>query len=290
LSESFISVPGGRVWCSKTGDEAPGTALLCLHGGPGAPSDYLDGLRSLSLERAVILYDQLGCGRSERATSDEAYRPERFVEEVHAVREALELKRVHLLGHSWGGSLAVMYALAHPEGIQSLVLASPLINTERWIEDCNQLKAGLPDDIREVIEAHERRGFTGCFEYAAATLEWWRRHVCRLRPFPEEVERMLKGFGQECYEQMWGPSEFSCTGSLKELKLSSRLAELRVPTLFTCGRFDEATPESTRQFAELIPGSRLQLFERSSHMAHLEERELYLEHLRGFLREVESAS
>jgi proline iminopeptidase len=285
MSESFVAVPGGRVWCSRSGEGSAGATLLCLHGGPGAPSHYLEPLRRLSRDRPVVLYDQLGCGRSDRPAGSEHYRAERFVEELATVRETLGIDRFHLLGHSWGGALAVMYSLTRPHGMQSLVLASPLIDADRWTADCNTMKAELPEDVRRTIEDHEKHGFTGCFEYAAANLEWWRRHVCRLRPFPEEIERMLHGFGQACFESMWGPSEFSCTGTLKQLQLSPKLDQITVPTLFTCGRHDEATPDSTGHFSKLVSDSQLRVFDNSSHMAHIEESDAYLDCLTDFLRD-----
>jgi proline iminopeptidase len=289
MTESFIDVPGGRVWCDRVGGESEHAPLVCVHGGPGMPSHYLDSLRGLSDDRPVVLYDQLGCGRSDRPSSTEHYRAERFVEELGVIRDALGLDRFHLLGQSWGGMLAVMYSLTRPIGLVSLVLASPLIDVQRWLADCHALKLRLPRDVRSAIEHHEERGFTTCPEYAAANFEWWRRHVCRLRPFPDEVERALSGLGERCYETMWGPSEFSCTGNLRDVHLSSHLEEISVPTLFTCGRYDEATPASIRHFAGLVPGARLRVFTGSAHMAHLEESEAYLDCVREFLEEVDAS-
>ena len=287
MSGQMIDVTGGRVWAEIVGD-GPGTPLLVLHGGPGVPSYYLDSLRALAGQRPVVLYDQLGCGRSDRPADPSPYRAERFVTEVGQVREALGLDRVHLLGQSWGGMLAAMYALTAPSGLASLVLASPVIDTDRWIADCARLKAALPAEVQEVIDDHEARGFTGCPEYAAATLEWWRRHVCRIQPFPPDVERALASMGVECYATMWGPSEFTLTGNLRDVALSPRLPELALPVLFTCGRHDEATPESTGYFAGLVPGARLAVFEHSSHMAHIEEADAYLTRLSAFLAEADA--
>ena len=283
----MIDVTGGRVWAEIVGD-GPGTPLLVLHGGPGVPSYYLDSLRALASERPVVLYDQLGCGRSDRPADTSLYRAERFVAEVGQVRDALGLGRVHLLGQSWGGMLAAMYALTAPPGLASLVLASPVIDSGRWADDCARLKAALPAEVQEVIDEHEASGFTGCPEYAAATLEWWRRHICRLRPFPADVERALASMGVECYATMWGPSEFTLTGNLRDVTLSPRLPELALPVLFTCGRHDEATPESTGYFAGLVPGARLAVFEHSSHMAHLEQADAYLAQVSAFLTEADA--
>jgi proline iminopeptidase len=288
MTERVVEVTGGRVWTEVIGDGGA-TPLLLLHGGPGIPSYYLDSLRRLADQRPVVLYDQLGCGRSERPAGTGPYHAERFVEEVGQVRAALGLERVHVLGQSWGGMLAAMYALTAPAGLVSLVLASPVIDTQRWVADCQKLKADLPGEVREAIDDHEARGYQGCPEYAAANLEWWRRHVCRVRPFPEAVERALAGMNAECYGTMWGPSEFTCTGNLRDVALSPRLAEITVPALFTCGRYDEAAPESTAYFASLMEGAEVQVFENSSHMAHLEEADAYLDRVSRFLAKADPA-
>jgi len=270
---------------------------MCLHGGPGFPHDYLGNLELLADEKRVVFYDQLGCGRSPRPDGgefwrmersvEELWRAERFVEEVGRVREELGLERVHLLGQSWGGFLAARYALTNPEGLVSLVLASPLISVPRWLEDADALKAKLPPDVRATIDEHEAAGHTDCPEYVAASLVYWKRHVCRLDPWPERLERSFARLGLDVYRHMWGPSEFTATGNLRGEDLSDRLGELRVPTLLTCGRHDEATPEANAYYQCLLPGSELAVFEHSSHMPHLEEEDRYLEVLRSFLRRVE---
>jgi proline-specific peptidase len=284
--DHMISVPGGKIWAKVVGD-APGIPLLVLHGGPGMPSDYLESLTGLADERTVVFYDQLGCGRSDKPTAAEGfYVADRFIAELDCVRSALNLTNVHLLGQSWGGMLAALYASGPVSGVQSVVFESPVIDVDRWLADCATLKSNLPSDVIDTIDRHEALGNTSCPEYAAANLEWWRRHVCLVNPFPEDVERALAGFGVECYEAMWGPSEFTCTGNLSGVSLSSRLSAIECPTLFTCGRFDEATPETIKMFASQARGA-YRVFENSSHMAHLEEREEFLECVRAFFRSVE---
>jgi proline iminopeptidase len=285
--EGFVDVPGGRVWYRVAGADRPGVPLLGLHGGPGFTHDTLTTLDGLASDRPVVLYDQLGSGRSERPGDPDLYRVERYVEEVGRVREALGLDRIHLLGHSWGGTLALSYALTGPVGLQSLVLASPLVSTAPWLEDARRLRSELPEDVQRTLREHEERDFTGCPEYMAATLAFYRRHLCRLEPWPEELERGFAGMGLDVYETMWGPTEFHATGTLVDLDLTPRLAELRLPVLFTCGRHDEATPDTVSSFRNAVSGADLMVFEESSHTAHLEEPERYLEVVRRFLDRAE---
>jgi len=289
VSNAMIAVPGGRVWFDVLGEKA-GTQLLCLHGGPGFPHDYLKPLSQLSDDRQVIFYDQLGCGRSERPTDPSLWTLHRALEELGAVRRALELDTFHLFGSSWGGLLAIEYALLRPPGLASLVLSSPLVSVPHWTRDAAVLKASLPDDVRKVIDAHEESGHVDCPEYAAAVLVFMKKHVCRLEPWPEELEDAYAGVGIEPYRTMWGPSEFTQTGNLSSCDPSQRLGEIEVPVLWSCGRYDEAVPASTEHFASLTPLSEFVVFENSSHMAHLEERELYLQTIGSFLERVDKNS
>ena len=166
-TEGFVAVPGGHVWYRKVGwgDLTP---ILVLHGGPGYPHDYLEPLEELAIDRSVVFYDQLGCGRSERPDDPGLWTVERAVLELAAVREALSLPRVHLYGHSWGTMLAVDYALTWPEGLESLILASPCIQIPRWIEDSKQLRKQLPTEVQQVLDHGEATGEIYSPEYLNA--------------------------------------------------------------------------------------------------------------------------
>ena len=282
----FVDVPGGRVWCEVVGAGA-GLPLVVLHGGPGFPHSYVRSLEALADERPVVFYDQLGCGLSDRPDDTSLWTTERAVAELAAVRRSLELDRFHLLGQSWGSMLATDYALTRPGGIASLILASPCLSIPRWVEDATRFRHALPADVQQVIDSHEAAGNTACPEYIAAMLVYYKRHVCRMEPWPEELERTFAGEGHQVYETMWGPSEFTVTGSLRDFDRSGRLHEIDVQTLFTCGRYDEATPETVGWYRSLLPGAELTVFEESSHLAHLEERDGYNAVARAFLQRCE---
>jgi proline iminopeptidase len=286
IREGYVNVTGGRVWYQVVGSD-DATPLLTLHGGPGYPHDYLEPLAALADERPVVFYDQLGCGRSDRPGDLSLWRAERFVEELGQVREALGLERTHILGQSWGSMLATDYALTRPAGLVSLILADPPLSIPRWLEDAAKYRRELPAEIQDTLNRHEAAGTTDSDEYDAAAMEYYKRHVCRLDPWPDAIMRAFEGAGHVVYETMWGPSEFFMTGSLKGYDRASRLREIGVPTLFLCGRYDEATPEATAWYHSLLPGSKFVVFEQSSHMPHLEEPEAYLATVQDFLRRIE---
>jgi proline iminopeptidase len=203
--DGFVEVEGGRVWYEVVGS-VEATPLLVLHGGPGFTHEYCRSLEGLAGERPVVFYDQLGCGRSDRPDDLSLWTTERYVRELAEVRRALGLARVHILGQSWGTMLATEYMLTgRPEGVVSLILASPCISIPRWVADAERFKAALPADVIETIDSHERQGFFGCPEYASALLVYYRRHVCRLDPWPVELERAYAGHSEPVYQTMWGP-------------------------------------------------------------------------------------
>jgi len=287
--EGFVQVEGGKIWYQivGSGDAIP---LLVLHGGPGVPHDYLEPLAGLADERPVVFYDQLGCGKSDRPEDTTLWTMQRFVREVAQVRKALGLDRVHILGHSCGGALAVDYLLTKPEGVASVILAGPLISSIRWIEDQKALLAAFPDSIQRAIERNEAAGTTNSDEYHTAIAEYYARHLCRLDPWPEYGQRAMAARGDAVYAVMWGPSELTVTGNLKDYERADRLKEIDIPTLYTCGRYDETPPETIKWFQSLHPGSEMVIFEQSSHLPHAEETEDYLKTVRAFLKRVENSS
>jgi proline iminopeptidase len=286
VREGYLEVTGGRVWYRVAGGGA-GIPLLTLHGGPGVPHDYLEPLERLGDERPVVFYDQLGCGRSERPSDRSLWRVERYIEELKQVRAALGLARIHLLGQSWGTMLATEYLLSHPPGVQSVIMANPAISIPRFIADVTRLRGQLPEFARTALERCSAAAGANDPAYQVATLEFYRRHVCRLDPWPDAFNRAVAGMGKESYEAMWGPNEFTTTGVLKDFDRSARLGELKLPMLFLAGRYDEATPESAAYYRSLAPGSELVIFEKSSHMPQLEETDRYLAVVRDFLMRTE---
>lgn len=285
--QGYIDVPGGRVWYRVVGS-GPRTPLLVLHGGPGAPSYYLKPLAALANDRPVVFYDQLGAGHSDHPTDTTLWRIDRFIEELRRVREALGLKEVHLFGSSWGTMLATDYLLTRPSGVRSLILASPALSIPMWVHDADSLRGTLPESTQAAIARHEHDGSFDSPEYQAAMIEYYHRFVSLTNPWTPDIDSTLSQLGVSVYTYMCGPSEFTVTGTLRNYDRTARLREITIPTLFTAGRYDEATPGTTRYYQSLVPGSQIEIFEHSAHMTMQDEPERYVEVLRAFLRKVES--
>ena len=286
VDEGRIPFRGHETWYRSVGD-GPGVPLVCLHGGPGATHRGLTALEPLGDERRVVLYDQLGSGNSSKPSDPSLWTVELFVAELANVREALGLDRVHLLGHSWGGQLAQEYALTQPAGLVSLVLSSTLSSSALWREESLRLRAALPADVREPLDAHEAAGTTDDPEYERAIVAFLHRHLCRLDPWPPVVEETMRTLNREVYNTMWGPSEAHPTGVLAGWDVTPRLSEITVPALVCCGRYDEATPLLAETIAAALPDAELVVFEESAHVAPVEEPERYLATVRAFLARVD---
>ncbi|TDL75834.1 alpha/beta fold hydrolase [Rhodococcus qingshengii] len=287
--EGYIEVTGGRVWYQKFNENSGGTPVIILHGGPGSSSYSLEGLQALQEDRPVILYDQLGCGRSDRPTDKSLWQLDRFVEELEQVRGALNLDEVHILGHSWGTTLAAAYCLTKPSGVKSVIFSSPCLSAPRWEKDQIENLKKLPFEIQETIKYCEENGTTDSEEFKAAIQEFNKVFVCRVQeePDPEWVKRGSGYRNPEIYNIMWGPSEFSVKGNLKFFDCTSRLHEISCPTLFTCGRYDEATPESTEYFSSLVPNGQFHVFENSAHLPYFEEKDEFLRVVGNFLNKID---
>jgi L-proline amide hydrolase len=274
-----------ETWWRVVGDLGPASPppVVVLHGGPGATHDYLANLAALEQRdgRPVVLYDQLGNGRSthlpERGA--EFWTVDLFVRELHALVQALGIRAHHVLGQSWGGFLAQEYALTHPRGLLSQVLADTAASFPDFVAEANRLRADLPAEVEATLRRHEAAGTTDDPEYAAACDVFYRRHVCRLDPWPDFVVEAFAWIDRDptVYHTMNGPSEFHVIGSIRDWQCKDRLGDIDVPTLLVSGRYDEATPVLQRTLLDGIRGSQWVEFEDSAHLPHVEEPERYLD-------------
>ena len=287
--EGYVEVEGGRVWYRRLG-EGDALPVLLLHGGPGAAHDYMLPLAErLSEHRPAIVYDQLGCGRADRPDDTSLWTVDRSVTEVDQVRAALGLEHCHLLGQSWGGWLAIDYMARGPVGVAGLVLASTSASIAQFVAGARRLIDALPEPHRTALQELGARGEYDHPDYRAAEQEFYRRHLCRMDPWPEALVRSSDQMeGNQVYATMNGPTEFDVIGRLRTWDRTPDLGRIDVPTLITCGRYDEIAPACSETIAEGIPDARVVVFEESAHVAHLEEAEAYAGTVEEFLESVEA--
>jgi L-proline amide hydrolase len=283
----------GETWYRVVGDlDAGPTPVVILHGGPGGAHDYVEPIADLAERgRGCVLYDQLGCGRSEHRPDapPEFWSPQLFKDElVELTRKLGVADRYAVVGQSWGGMLALEHALDRPAGLRAIVVADSPASIPLWVAEADRLRAELPPDVQETLTRHEEAGTTEDPEYERAVRVYYDRHVCRI-PWPECLERSFAQIAADptVYHTMNGPSEFHCIGSLRTWDITDRLHEIETPTLLVSGRYDEATPHIVEQIHTRIPGAQWRLFEESSHTPHLEEPEAFLEAVEAFLATVD---
>jgi proline-specific peptidase len=287
--EGRIPFRGFHTWYRDVGPEG-GIPLVCLHGGPGSTHHYFKPLEELAAQgRRVVLYDQLGCGSSDRPEDPSLWTVELFLDELRMLRDALGLDRIHLLGSSWGSMLALEYVLTRPPGLVSLVLNSPPTASVTWMAEAARLRDELPEDVRRTLAEHETAGTTDHPDYEAAEQVFWRRHILRVDSPPDFVLRGRAERGRQVYRSLWGVSEWNANGKLHDWDVRPRLHEIDVPTLVTSGRYDECTPALAEEAQRGIPGAERVLFEESSHSAYVEEPERFRAVVTDFLERVEAA-
>jgi proline-specific peptidase len=287
--EGYIEYRGYRTWYRLVGELDSATPVLALHGGPGSTHNYFTPLEGLASERPVVLYDQIGCGNSDRPTDIE-WTVDVFRDEVAVVRDQLGLDRVHLLGTSWGGMLAQEHVLCGAEGVVSLVLSSTLANIALWNEEQLKLKAQLPPEVIEVLDRHEQAGTYDDPEYEEAMEVYFDRHFYRgPRPRPE-LDAMGAGRAPDVYRAMQGPNEWTTTGALKGWDTRDRLHEIDVPTLVIRGRYDMCTEPIAAELVNGIKGAREIVLEECSHTPAMEETDKYLEVVGQFTRDADAQS
>ncbi|MBB3350125.1 proline iminopeptidase [Rhizobium sp. BK049] len=278
-----IDVGGYRVvaYSFGTGDET----VFCLNGGPGLPCDYLREAHSCLIDKGyrVVAFDQLGTGASDRPDDLSLWTIGRYVEETETVRKALGLGKVHMLGHSWGGWLAIDYALTYPENLKTLILEDTVADMPHLISELERLRAALGPETVSMMQKHEAQGTYDHPEYLAAITILNYRHVCRLTEWPAPIRRSLDDWNMAPYATMQGPNEFLYIGNLKDWNRIPDLPRLTLPVLITTGEHDELTPACALRMKLALPNAELRVFANASHMPFYENPGDYYPALLDFL-------
>jgi proline iminopeptidase len=280
---------GYRVWTKRFGNSP--MKVLLLHGGPAGTHEYFECFESFFPQANIEFYeyDQLGSYYSDQPEDKSLWTIDRFVEEVEQVRLALGLdnSNFYLLGHSWGGMLAMEYALAHPDALKGLIISNMTADFDRYEAYNAHLRSELPPDILQELEQYEAKGDYHNPEYQDLVFsEYYTRHICRLPEWPEPLMRMLRHLNQEVYEYMQGPSEFVPGGILKGWSAWDRLPQIGVPTLTISATYDTMDPAEMEEMSRLVQHGRYLHCPNGSHCAMWDDQETYMAGVIDFIEDV----
>jgi proline iminopeptidase len=291
-----IATPKGkfRVWTKRVGNN-PRLKLLLLHGGPAATHEYFEAFDSRLPAEGIeyIYYDQLGSTYSDRPEDDELWTLPRFVEEVEQVRQALKLDRDDfcLLGHSWGGMLAIEYALKYQQHLKCLVISNMMDSIPAYNRYAEKALMPAMDQGRlDLVRELERTNKTDDPRYMQTLIPMhYEQHILR-RPFaewPEPLARSFSHLNQHVYALMQGPSELGASGRLAGWDRSADLHRIAVPTLVIGARHDTMDPAWMEAMSRRLPNGRFLYCPDGSHMAMYDDQEIYFAGLIGFLKSIE---
>jgi proline iminopeptidase len=287
-----ITTPAGEfnVWTKRVGTN-PDLKVLLLHGGPGCSSEGWEGFDTRLPAAGIEYYhyDQLGSYRSDKPDDDSLWEVDRFVDEVEQVRRALGLSADNfvLMGQSWGGLLAMEYALAHQQHLKGLVISNMMSSAPAYAAYARDvLMPTIDQDVLAEILGYEENDDTENPRYMELLFEHhYMHHVCRM-PFedwPEPLTRMMNHINQDIYVQMQGPSELGIKGKLENWDRSNDLKNINVPTLVIGATHDTMDPKHMEWMSAQLPQGRFLLCPDGSHLAEYDDPEHYYPGLIDFL-------
>ena len=283
-----VNAGKNKVWTKKVGDGA--VKVLLLHGGPAFTHAYLEAFESFLPEAGIefYYYDQLGCGNSDIPQDPSFWNLPRFLTEVEEVRQGLGLDRFVLYGHSWGGILALEYALHYQQHLRGLIISNMTASSAAYLKHMNVLKKQmLPQAKVDRLNELESKQAYASPEYESIIQEdLYPQMLCRLQPWPEPVTRSIANHNDAIYTQMQGKSEFEVTGNLKTWDRWSRLHEIRVKTLTIGSKYDEMDPDDMRKMSQLVQNGLYAFCPNGSHLCMWDDQAIYFRQLLAFLRTV----
>ncbi|MCG3121143.1 MAG: Proline iminopeptidase [bacterium] len=280
---------GYRVWTKRFGNSP--IKVLLLHGGPAATHEYMECFESFFPQAGIEFYeyDQLGAYYSDKPNNDALWTVERYVEEVEQVRQALGLNKDNffLLGNSWGGMLAMEYALKYQANLQGLLICNMTADFTKYEVYNTQLRNQMRPSLIDTLTAYESKGDYHNPEYQNLVFaEYYTKHLCRLPDWPEAVTRSFAHINQHVYEYMQGPSEFVPGGILKGWTVWNRLQELAVPTLTVGAKYDTMNPQEMEEMSKLVQNGRYLYCPNGSHLAMWDDQKIFMAGVIDFIKDV----
>ncbi len=294
-----IETPKGKfnVWTKRIGNN-PKIKLLLLNGGPGATHEYFECFENFLLPEGVelIYYDQLGCGLSDNPKDTAMWDLSRFVEEVEQVRKALNLNKdnFYLLGHSWGGILAMQYALKYQDNLKGLIISNMMSSCPAYGKYAQEVLAPQFDQkILDTIRQIEAKGDFANPKYMELLMpNFYAKHICRIPidQWPEPMNRALSKINQSLYVTMQGPSEFGIGGNLINWDVSKELPKIKTPTLTIGGKHDTMDPEHMKWMSTQVQHGRNITCPNGSHMSMYDDQKNYFPGLIQFIKDVDGGT
>ncbi|MFA6860939.1 MAG: proline iminopeptidase-family hydrolase [Bacilli bacterium] len=289
IKDGYLDFEGHKTYYRIASPEKKKTPLLILHGGPGSTHnsyELLDNMSELD-DRPIVTYDQIGCGLSSvEGFHPELYNKETWVRELTNLREKLHLTKVHLMGHSWGGMLAIIYLTDYnPAGIVDVNLSSTLSSASLWSQETHRLLRYLNPIDRQAIEKAEKSNDYSSLEFDIANKHYLKLYVADPDdPNRPECLTRPKVIGTESYEVAWGPCEYTPLGNLRDYEYTDKLSKISCPVLFCSGANDESTPLMNKtMFEKIRTEKKWVLFSKSRHMTYYEENEKYEQEVMSFM-------
>lgn len=284
--EGKTNVHGGQIWYRVIG-KGKGTPILMLHGGPGGTSRSFYQFESIGNDRPIILFDQLGSGRSDYHTDTRLLTIPFFIEQVKSIVTKLKLESFYLHGHSWGTALALEYYLQNPKGVKGIIFNSPYFSTKLWKKDADILIKTLPDSIQVAIANGEKTGDFNSAAYINANTVYAKNFGVRNSRLTSKLDTIMASSNRFIYNYMWGPTEFTATGTLIKYDRVKKLKNIKVPSLFITGEYDEARPETVRYFSSLVKNSQFGIIEGAGHGTMHDNKEKNIQLIKDFIQTVE---
>ncbi len=288
-----ISTPKGNffVWTKRIGNN-PKVKVLLLNGGPGMSHEYFECMENFlpAADIEFIYYDQLGTGFSDNPNDVAFWDLPRYVEEVEQVRKALQLDSSNfvLLGHSWGGILAMEYALKYQANLKGVVISNMMASCPDYGKYAEVLAKQIPTAaLAEIRDLEAKKDFNNPRYMELLTPHYYNQHICRI-PWPEPMNRAFGRLNSSLYVTMQGPSEFGISGKLTTWDRKKDLPKLTIPTLTIGGKYDTMDPSHMQWMATQVQHGTYLYCPNGSHMSMYDDQQVYMKGLVSFLKKLEN--
>ena len=292
-----IKTPVGsfKVWTKRFGNN-PRIKILLLHGGPAMTHEYMECFETYFQREGFEFYeyDQLGSYYSDQPKDSSLWTTARFVEEVEQVRQAIgaDSSNFYLLGNSWGGLLAMEYALKYQQNLKGLVVANMMASAPdygRYAEEV--LSKQMKPEVLAEIKALEAKADYNNPRYMELLIpNFYKEHLCRLSEWPDGFNRTMKHVNGEIYTMMQGPSEFGVSGRLATWDIKNRLKEINVPTLMIGAKHDTMDPKAMEEQSKMVKKGRYLFCPNGSHLAMWDDQKVFMHGVIGFISDIDAGN